>query len=67
MIQPTDDPVTTLADGIRDIAKAMKQLEASGLKRRTIVTLLADSTCLGKREINNVLDSLRDMEKEWCS
>lgn len=47
-----------LADAIKRIDKAFKDLDNSGLNRKAIVTLVSEYSGVGKRDINAVLDSL---------
>jgi len=55
-----------IADSIVEIAKAMKTLNDSRLKRRAIIILLHNSTGgIPRRDIESVLDSLAQLEKEW--
>lgn len=58
-------PAEIIATSIVEIAKGMKALEASRLKRDAIVTLLQHSTKLARRDIIKVLDHLGDLEKTW--
>jgi hypothetical protein len=54
-----------LATAIVSISDAVKKLYDSGLNRRAVVALLADSTKLGKGTIETVLDSLLDLRKTY--
>jgi hypothetical protein len=53
-----------LADAVKKLAAAAKQLSDCGLSRRALVVLLADATKVTPRDINDVLnglDSLGDL------
>lgn len=65
---PKDGKVskTVLAEAIMDIGKAAKKLHDSGLNEDAVITLLADKTRLGKRDIKTVLDGLRQLESWYC-
>lgn len=58
-------PAEVIATSIVEIAKGMKALSESRLKRDAIVTLLQHSTKLPRRDIIKVLDHLEDLEKTW--
>lgn len=55
-----------LAQAILDISAAMRRLSASGLNRKAIVTLVADSTNQYKGTVNLVLDALERLEANYC-
>jgi hypothetical protein len=67
VVQNPDKPVAAqvIADAIVEIAKAMKTLNDSRLKRRAIVTLLHDATTVSRTDIGDVLNGLEQLEKEW--
>lgn len=56
-----------LSTAIRQMSDGVTRLLASGLNRRAIVTLLADSTKVGRRDIERVLDGLADLEKDFTT
>jgi hypothetical protein len=64
-VEPT--PADIIADGIKEIAAATKQLLNAGLKKKTLVTLLHASTGLPQRDITAVLDSLEELRADWCT
>lgn len=49
-------PVEVLADAIVEVSRAARQLLASRLTKRAIVLLLHESSGVGKRDIQYVLD-----------
>ena len=53
------ESVEALADNIQTLASSMEDLLDSGLKEETIVLLLHDHSKVGKRQIKEVLRSLR--------
>lgn len=57
----TADDAKRLAEAVRRIDKGMKDIAASGLNRAALITLLADSTKVGKRDINDVLNGLEQL------
>lgn len=62
-IEPAD--AKRLAESIKRIDKAMKELAESGLSRKALVTLLADSTGVAKRDINAVLNGLETLGNDY--
>lgn len=62
-IEPDD--ARRLADAVRKIEKAMKALNESGLNRKAIVVLLADSTGVSRRDINAVLNGLEALGADY--
>lgn len=58
-------PAQVIVDSIVEIAKAMKTLNDTRLKKRTIITLIHSSTGVTRRDIEAVLESLDQLEKEW--
>jgi hypothetical protein len=58
-------PAEIIATSIVEIARGMRAIEDSRLKRDAIVTLLQHSTKLARRDIIKVLDHLGDLEKTW--
>lgn len=55
-----------LASAIRDIGAAAKKLAASGLNRKAIVLLVADSSKCSRGAVNAVLDALASLERDYC-
>lgn len=62
-IEPAD--AKRLAEAVRKIEKAAKELSESGLNRKAIVVLLADSTGVSRRDINAVLNGLESLAAEY--
>mgnify|MGYP000019248453 CR=1 FL=1 len=60
-------PPPDLADVIRQVSEGFKRLKASGLNRRAVVVLLADSTGLGKKAVEKVLDGLDTLAKDYTT
>ena len=56
-----------LASAIVKIGDAMKALTASGLNRRGIICLIRDGTHLSKRTVEQVLDSLENLKREYTA
>ena len=54
-----------LASAVIKISEAMKALTASGINRRGIVVLIRDGTHLSKRTVEQVLDSLENLKREY--
>ncbi len=62
---PKDKAAEEIAQNIENIAKSFKALNASRLKRDTIVALIHDRSKIGKSTINVVLNNLELMEDFW--
>ena len=60
-----EQPVEMIATAILEISAAMKKIQASRLKRETIVALIHDKTKLNKRVIERVLDNLDQLEANF--
>lgn len=58
-------PAEIIAQSIVEISEAMKQLFATRLTRKAIVTLIHDQSKVGKATINIVLNNLQDLERDW--
>lgn len=54
-----------IAQAILDMAKAMKALSTSRLKRETIVALIHDKSRITKGDIEIVLNNLSQLEETW--
>lgn len=69
IVQPEIDPVPVeiLATAIRDIAKAMKRIDASGLTRRGIALLVADCSGVNLSTVARTLSGLDRLEREFIS
>lgn len=69
VVQNKDEPVPAkiLAESIRRVADSNRQMRTAGLTRRAIVTLLHDSSKVSKTEIERILDSLDDLEKNYLN
>lgn len=57
--------VKAIEDGIVEVAKAMRVLETSRIKRDTIVALIADNSKLSKKAIHLVLNNLVELEARY--
>lgn len=55
-------PAEIMADAIINIARAMREINNSRLKRETIVALIADNSKVAKTTIRLVLNNLDDLE-----
>lgn len=55
---------TDIADNVRRIDAAMKEIRNSGLKQETIVTLLHAKTKVNKGEIRRVIEGLQTFGKD---
>lgn len=56
-----------MAKAIIDIAEAMKRLGNSGLRRKAVVALIHDTSGIGKRDIEIVLNNLESLRATWCT
>lgn len=67
VVQNPDKPVPAqvIADSIVEIAKSMKSLNDSRLKKRAIVVLLHDATGVARKDIISILDGLDQLQAEW--
>ena len=61
----TPIPVEDLQKEIVAIGEGMRKLNASRLRRRTIILLLHDHSGVGKRDIETVLNSLDVLEATY--
>lgn len=61
--QPVERKV--LAQSIVDISTAFKKLQASGLNRKAIITLVAKSSGQGTGVVDDILYSLENLAKEY--
>jgi len=59
-------PKEILAEAIVKISAAAEALQRSGLNEHAIVTLLAHSTKLSRRDIEAVLRGLRELKSDYC-
>lgn len=57
--------VEGIAHNISALAGAVKALLNGPLKQRTLVVLLASSSRLSQRQVEDVLKALADMDKDW--
>lgn len=66
--QTDEEPVerAVLATAIRDISQGLQKLLSQGLNQRAIVCLVHDHSGVGKPDIRAVLDSLKNLEKDYC-
>ena len=69
IIQDKDNPIPreVLGQAIITISESIQKLTASGLNRKAIVVLLHDSTRIGKKDIELVLDGLACLKKDYCA
>lgn len=58
-------PVEIIVDAIVAIAKAMKKINGTRLKRSAIVTLIQYESKLPRRDIELVLNNLEQLETIW--
>lgn len=58
-------PFEVLADHIAAIGKAVKEMNATRLKRETLIILLCHITVLPKRDVKKVLDALDVLENVY--
>ena len=58
-------PVEVLATSIRSIGISMRRIEASGLERRALALLLADSSRLSMSVVLQVLKALETLERDY--
>lgn len=59
-------PVEILANHIRDIAEAMKKIDASRVRRRVVILLLRDMCPrITITDIENILDAMTDISKKF--
>lgn len=67
--QKKDEPPVervVLATAIRDIGEAARKLRQSGLNRRAVVLLLAESSKVPRGAVNAVLDAIEQLERDFC-
>lgn len=55
------DDAVRLAEAVRKIATGMDTIRSAGRRRRALVVLLADSTKVSMRDINDVLNGLEQL------
>jgi hypothetical protein len=69
IVKQPDPPVAgeIIATAIIEISDAMRKLSTSGLKRKTIVALVHDTSGIGKRDIEIVLNNLETLRETWCT
>lgn len=62
--KPGDEPAAPeiIEAAIIELAAGMKKLNATRLRRETIITLLHDNSKVAKRDIRLVLNNLDDLE-----
>lgn len=67
--QDPESPVepSVLAQAIVDLSAAVKKLSASGLNRKAIITLAAQSTQLPQGTVRTVLDSLETLGQTYTT
>ena len=60
-------PFEVLASSVAKISDGFERIEKSGLTRRALLVLLADSTGVNKTQINRVLNGLRCLKAEYLT
>jgi len=65
--EPENDGEEKLVESIRKISRAVGRILKTGLNRKAVVVLLKDDTGLSGRVIENVLDSLEDLERKYTA
>jgi hypothetical protein len=60
-------PVEILAASIRSIAVSVRRIEASGLQRRALALLLADSSRCSMSVVLQVLRAMDTLERDFIS
>lgn len=63
--EPENDGEEKLVESIRKISKAVGRILKTGLNRKAVIVLLKDDTGLSGRVIENVLNSLEDLERKY--
>lgn len=63
--QPVEKKV--LAQAIVDISKAFVQLSKSGLNRKAIVVLVKNSSGAPQYQVENVLNALENLKRDYTS
>jgi hypothetical protein len=58
-------PIEEVAVAITEMAKAMRRLNSSRLKRDAIVTLIQHRSKVARKTIEIVLNNLEDMDKDY--
>jgi hypothetical protein len=60
-------PAEIIASAIVKIGKAAEEMANSGLRRRTVVILLAESSRIAKRDVEKVLDALDSLRRTYTT
>lgn len=60
---PTD--IQAIEQALLEVAESMKRLGQTRLKKKLIITLIADDTRMGKTQVETVLNSLESIEETW--
>lgn len=55
------------AQAIVDMSKSLQKLLSSGLNRKAVVVLVAHDAKISKRDVEDVLVSLEDLAKTYCT
>jgi len=63
----TAEDARRLAEAVKRIDKGMKEIAQAGLNRKALVVLLADITGVSKRDINEVLNGLEVLGREYLA
>lgn len=68
VVQDEANPITpeVLASAIKKIGDSIKAWERAGLRRNALVALIHDSSCIGKIQINLVLNHIAALEENYC-
>lgn len=59
--------VEGIAQNISSLARAVTALLGGPLKKRTIIVLLAASSGQSKAAVENILNAMQDLEKDWLN
>jgi len=64
---PLDPPpdIEAIETALLEVAAAMKKLGSTRLKKKVLVTLIADDTRMGKTQVETVLNSLESIEENY--
>jgi 3-deoxy-D-manno-octulosonate 8-phosphate phosphatase KdsC-like HAD superfamily phosphatase len=60
-------PAEIIALELKKISRGMQQILQGGLKKEAVIILLAAKTKLSKRDIECVLDGMRDLAADWTN
>lgn len=63
-LDPAPD-IQAIEDALLEVAEAMKILSQMRMKRKVIITLIADEARMGKTQVEAVLNSLESIEQTY--